>query len=176
MNEVTCSIEGGTMPVISKVEIKVADEVWLATALLHREHPKDSDFAIEEIKERAALLSGRELRPGVYVHIVQHCVANRPPSPGRYRMLVETAPGRRRLFRAGDSYHAAREGSKTHPAPENLPEKYRPLLDWYKKWEASEASNRFDSDPILKLVGAGKHLWRDEDADEYVRSLREGWE
>ena len=164
------------MTTAATADLKVADEVWLATALLHREHPKSSDFEIAEIKERVARESGREPRPGVYVHIVQHCVANRPPSPGRYRMLVETVPGRRRLFRTGDSYHPAREGSKTHPAPDNLPEKYRNLLDWYKDWENSAASNRFDSDPILKLVGAGKHLWRDEDADEYVRSLREGWE
>jgi hypothetical protein len=164
------------MTVAASTQIKVADEVWLATALLHREHPKRADFEIEEIKERAAKESGKELRPGAYVHIVQHCVANRPPSPGRYRMLVETASGRRRLFRTGDSYHVAREGSKTHPAIENLPEKYRDLLDWYRKWEASAANSRFDSDPILGLVGAGKHLWAGEDPDEYVRSLREGWE
>jgi hypothetical protein len=31
-------------------------------------------------------------------------------------------------------------------------------------------------DPILALVGAGKHLWADKDPDEYVRALREGWE
>ena len=29
---------------------------------------------------------------------------------------------------------------------------------------------------ILALQGAGKHLWKDEDPDEYVRRLREGWD
>lgn len=164
------------MAAVALEDIKVADEVWLATALLHREYPKRADFEIEEIKERAAKESGKELRSGVYVHIVQHCVANRPPSPGRYRMLVETAPGRRRLFRTGDSYHLAREGSKTRPAPEDLPEKYRSLLDWYRKWDAAAAARRGDDDPILALVGSGKHLWRGEDPDEYVRRLREDWE
>jgi len=164
------------MTTVATVDLKVADEVWLATALLHREYPKRADFEIEEIMERAAKESGRELRSGVYVHIVQHCVANRPPSPGRYRMLVETAPGRRRLFRTGDSYHLTREGSKTHPAPEDLPEKYQSLLDWYRRWDAAAAARRVDDDPILALVGSGKHLWRGEDPDEYVRSLREGWE
>src|SRR5215470_17822581 len=158
------------------VDLKVADEVWLATAFLHREQPRSVDFGIDEIKERAAKEWGANLRSGVYVHIVQHCVANRAPSPGRYRMLVETGPGRRRLFRTGDSYDVAREGSKTHPAPEDLPEKYRALLDWYRKWDASAASKRFENDPLLALVGSGKDLWRGEDPDEYVRSLREGWE
>jgi hypothetical protein len=69
---------------------KVADEVWIVAALLHREHPKREDFSIEEIMDRAAKEAGKEsLRPGVYVHVVQHCVANRPPNPGRYRSLLD---------------------------------------------------------------------------------------
>src|SRR5271154_5343599 len=104
------------MTVASGVGIKVADEVWIATALLHREYPDKADFTIEEIMLRATEESGAvPLRPGVYVHIVQHCVANRPPNPGRYRVLFETAPRRRRLFRSGDSYDAAREGAKIVP-------------------------------------------------------------
>ena len=87
------------MAVASSTKIKVADEVWIAAALLHREHPKQLDFTIEQIMERAAREAGKEpLRPGVYVHVVQHCVANRPPNPGRYRMLFETTSGRRRLY------------------------------------------------------------------------------
>lgn len=165
------------MAIASDTQIKVADEVWIAAALLHREHPERADFEIEEIKNRAAKEVGRRpLRPGVYIHIVQHCVANRPPSPGRYRMLVETGPGRRRLFRTGDSYHLSREGSKTHPALEDVPEHYRKLLDWYRKWDAASFARRSDEDPILALVGSGKHLWEGDDPDEYVRSLREGWE
>ena len=60
------------------------------------------------------------LRPGVYVHVVQHCVANRPPNPGRYRMLFETAPGRRRLFRNGDVYQTARARCQDHPNAETF--------------------------------------------------------
>jgi hypothetical protein len=26
------------------------------------------------------------------------------------------------------------------------------------------------------LRGSGKHIWADEDADTYIRRLREGWE
>ncbi len=32
--------------------VKVADEVWIATALLHREHPDAVDFSIDQIVGR----------------------------------------------------------------------------------------------------------------------------
>jgi hypothetical protein len=163
--------------IASEVQIKVADEVWIATALLHREHPQVVDFEIEEIMRRATKEAGkRALRPGVYVHVVQHCVANRAPNPGRYRMLFETAPGRRRLFRNGDNYDPAREGSKTIPAQRDLPGSYSDLLDWYRDWNKDSLEERIKNDPLLALYGSGKDLWADEHADEYVKRLREGWE
>jgi hypothetical protein len=165
------------MSVSLQPDVKVADEVWIAAALLHREQPARPDFTLEEIVERArreALVG--PLRPGVYVHVVQHCVANRPPNPGRYRMLFETGPGRRRLFRVGDAYHPAREGAKTIPNPEDMPHGYRGLLDWYRDWCSEAARSRLDADPLLALAASGKHLWADEHADDYVRRLREGWE
>ena len=165
------------MTIASGVGIKVADEVWIATALLHREHPDKTDFTIEEIMKRATKEAGREpLRPGVYVHIVQHCAANRPPNPGRYRMLFETTPGRRRLFRNGDNYDRAREGAKIVPAREDIPFEYSALLDWYRDWNQDNVEDRIKNDPLLALRGSGKELWADEHADEYVRRLREGWE
>lgn len=165
------------MTMASGIEIKVADEVWIATALLHREHPDKADFSIEEIMLRATEEArGQPIRPGVYVHVVQHCVANRPPNPGRYRMLFETAPGRRRLFRSGDSYDTAREGAKMVPARGDLPSKHAPLLDWYRDWAQDSEEDKIKNDPLLALRGSGKQLWADEHADEYVRRLREGWE
>jgi hypothetical protein len=161
----------------TEIRTKVADEVWIATALSHREHPDREDFTIEEISTRAQQEAGKtQLRPGVYVHIVQHCVANRPPNPGRYRMLFETAPGHRRLFRVGDSYDPARQGSKTAPAREDIPAEYASLLDWYREWNKDNVEDRIENDPLLALRGSGKHIWADEDADTYIRRLREGWE
>jgi hypothetical protein len=165
------------MTIASGMEIKVADEVWIATALLHREHPDEADFAIEDIMQRARKEAGKQpLRPGVYVHVVQHCVANRRPNPGRYRMLYETDPGRRRLFRSGDNYDRAREGAKIIPAREDTPSEYAALLDWYREWAQDREKDRIKNDPLLSLRGSGKKLWADEHADEYVRRLREGWE
>jgi hypothetical protein len=165
------------MPAFSKVEVKVADEVWIAAALLHRELPGQADFTVAEIVARAEKegLTGA-LRPGVYVHVVQHCVANRPPNPGRYRMLFESGSGRRRLFRKGDAYHPAREGAKITPRLEDLPDGYHDLLSWYRDWCSGALQSVAQADPLLGLLGSGRHLWADEHADEYVRRLREGWE
>ena len=165
------------MTVAAKSQLKVADEVWIATALLHRERPENEDFMIEEIVKRARREGLHEpLRPGVYVHVVQHCVANRPPNPGRYRMLFETVGGRRRLYRPGDAYHPQRRDGKTAPEPEDVPPKYSNLLSWYRDWCAEAAKDAAENDPLLNAQGSGKHLWADEHADEYVRRLREGWE
>lgn len=160
-------------------ELKVADQVWIAVALLHKENPEQIDFSVDQIVERAEAENSHEkLRPGVYVHIVQHCVANRPPNPGRYRMLVETGKSRRRLFRSGDWYDPNREGSKIVPERDQIPNKYRHLLDWYENayQHAGSRSMDKDNDPLLSLRGSGKALWSGEHADEYVRRLREGWE
>ncbi|MGH9575407.1 MAG: hypothetical protein ACRD40_18005 [Candidatus Acidiferrales bacterium] len=158
-------------------QMKVADEVWVAVALLHREYPKRDDFSVAEIVERAQQEAAcGDLRPGVYVHAVQHCVAGRTPNPGRYRMLVETRKNHRRLFRPGDSFHPDREGSKTVPEREELPERYRSLLDWYRDNYAGKNGSKPEVDPLLALRGSGKALWADEHADEYVKHLREGWE
>ena len=157
-------------------DLKIADEVWVATALLHREHPESEDFAVEEIVERARHEGLRlPFRPGVYVHAVHHCVANRAPNPARYRMLLETRPGRRRLFRAGDAYDARREGSKIMPRREDLPQAYRGLLSWYQDWTGMKSASAVTADPLLALLGSGAQLWQEEHADDYVRRLREGW-
>src|SRR5271166_6350317 len=140
------------MAVASGTQTKVADEVWISTALLHREHPGQADFAIEEIMQRVTKEAGkRPLRPGVYVHVVQHCVANRPPNPGRYRMLFETADGQRRLYRQGDPYHPAREGAKIKPSAEDLPDRYRELINWYDNWSESNSRKAPEHDPLLAL-------------------------
>ena len=67
------------MKAISTEPLKVADEVWIATALLHKENPTRGDFTVAEIIERARAenITG-EMRSGVQVHAYLHCVANRP--------------------------------------------------------------------------------------------------
>jgi hypothetical protein len=163
------------MVTTKRMLVKVADEVWLATALLHRENPSRVDFTVDEIVERArreAIVE--ELRPGVRVHAIQHCVANRPPDPGRYCMLTETGKGTRRLWRTGDPVHPKRIGAKSVPRKEEIPEKYHTLVDWYHQ-KRPQPQHTLSTDPILGMRGLGKKIWKGVDPDEYVRKLREGW-
>ncbi len=110
----------------------IADSIWLATALLHRQSKQAPDFAVQEIIEKVLaenLVNG--FRPGLQVYASKHCVANKSPNPGRYRMLFETGRGRRRLFCEGDPFHASRQGGKIRPEKNELPTQYQPVVDWY---------------------------------------------
>ena len=151
-----------------------ADEVWIATAFLHRENPERNDFTVREIRDRAAreAINGR-LRIGVYRHAHLHCVANLPPNTGKWRMLYATGRLTRRLYREGDPYHPAREGARSLPDRENIPGRYHHLLVWYHSDYSQKHSTPTAQDSILELCGLGKGLWKDEDPDSYVRRLRE---
>ncbi len=90
-------------------DIRVADEVWIAAALLHREHPYRRSFQPQEILDRAKREGLHSPpRPGLQWHVYLHCVANRAPNGGDHRMLYETPDGGRRLYRTGDASHPAR--------------------------------------------------------------------
>ena len=162
---------------MGRMGTKAADEVFIATALLHRENPDREDFTISEIVERAAKenLVG-ELRPGVRVHASLHCVANRAPNPGRYRMLYATGNRTRRLLHASDQVHPQRTG-KIWPEPGDVPPRYVELIDWAKQ-RYGKGSPRRERwlEGIFQMRGMGKELWHGEDPDEYVRKLRENWQ
>jgi len=158
-------------------KIRLADEVFIATALLHREHPEREDFTIDEILNRVEKenLFG-EVRPGIQAHIYSHCVANRPPQPGLHRMLYATGTGTRRLALASDDFHAERHG-KIFPEPDEVPPEYHELIDWAKRrYGQSGTSGGRWLEGIMQMRGLGRELWKGEDPDEYVRQLREGWE
>ena len=155
--------------------LKAADAVWIATAILQRDAP-ESDFSVLKIVDRA--MSERlteKPRTTIYLHVNQHCVANRPPNTARLRMLVETPSGNRRLFHQGDEYHPLRENARILPEPKDLPSKYRSLLTWYQEWSAAHTKSWEETDPLMRLVGSGKHLWKDESGDEFLARLRSNW-
>ena len=147
------------------------------TALLHRHYPESDDFSVKEIVQQAQkekVTGSATLRPGVQVHAYLHCVANKPPNPGRYRMLVETSKGRRRLFRPGDPFHPGRSSGKELPDENEIPPVYGQLIEWYRNDYINHGEAGM-TDPILSLQGLGEELWKEEDADSYVNRVREGW-
>ncbi len=139
------------------VDVSCAVEVFLATALLHRENPERDDFTIQEIASRAAKenITG-QMRMGVSVHVSQHCVANKAPNPAKHRMLFATGRSTRRLFLPGDEADPGRRG-KIFPAADEVPDRYLPLLEW--------ARQRFE-----KGIAEGGQ-WP-LDPDERIRQLR----
>jgi hypothetical protein len=139
------------------VDVSCAVEVFLATALLHKEQPGRPDFTIQEIVNRAARenITG-EMRSGVNVHASQHCVANRAPNPAKHRMLFATGKHTRRLLQPEDEVHPERTG-KVFPDAGELPERYLPLLEWAKE--------RYEQG----LEAAGN---RPLDPDDWTRELR----
>ena len=156
--------------------ILVADEVWVALAMLHRNQPERASFYASEIVDqiRAEKAAG-SFRPGIHPHIYLHCVANLAPNAARYRMLFKLDDDTYRLYRTGDYAHPERRG-KTAPKRNDLPTRYHHLLDWYEtNYCRREAIAADQDDPILQLWGLGKHIWADATADDYVASLRAGW-
>ncbi len=166
----------GATPKTAEESIRVADEAWVGLALLHRENPERESFTAREILDRVKSEGATsELRPGVQVHIYLHNVANVEPNSARYRMFWKLADDTYRLVRPGDHAHPSRRG-KTKPERGELPEQYRHLLDWYEQeYCARESAAKEDDDPILQMRGAGKEIWADTNADDYVRGLRSNW-
>ncbi len=117
----------------------IADSVWLATALLHRENSQASDFSVQEIIQKSLATRHESYSPGLPVFTSKHCVANKAPNSLRYRILVETTRGRRRLFRTGDSFHPDRQNGKVRPDKKDLPSEFQPLVDWYDEVYSKEA-------------------------------------
>lgn len=164
---------------ITASELRLADRIWLAVAMLQRQFP-DMAFSKTEIRQeldKSGLGHGTN-SASVNAHLKQHLVANVPPSAGKYTMLFETRVGFLRLYRQGDLIDPQRRsgrGTKYMPKREEIPSKYHYLLDWYEEWSLQIPQTQtinWEDDPLIRLIGSGKHIWADEHADEYVENLR----
>jgi len=154
------------------LDLKVADAVWVATAMLQREHPDVEGFSVGDIVAKVkqeGLTEGQE--SSIYLHANQHCVANRPPKDARLRMLFQTKGNLRRIFCPSEPFHPARNG-RYCPEPRELPDELLPLIDWYQTWCAKQSRRMVTDDPLLALAGTGEGRWG-LDAVHYVRRLRE---
>ena len=170
------------MPALTyqKGGLKVADELFLIVALLHRELPNRDAFTIGEVLKRAAtegLGAGRADQRSLKLHAYQHAAANEPPGKGgKYRLVYRESDNRIRLLTASDYVHPDRH-QKFYPEPDEVPEKYHELLEWAKQRRAEQGKQ--DArwlQGLFELRGLGKEMWGDADPDQYVSGLREGWE
>ncbi len=116
------------------LHMKAAHEIWVATALLHGEHPLRRDFSVPEILGRALAENPAagfsEVLSG---YAITDCVAIFPPRAVSCRILTATRHDRRRLFRQGDPCHPDRSAAKTRPDKSELPARYHYLVDWYDR-------------------------------------------
>lgn len=166
----------------TKDHVKVADELYLIVALLHREHSEARSFTIAEILERAekeGLGSSRTDQRSLRQHAYEHAAANVPPGKqgGKYRMVYREEDNRIRLLKASDYVHPDRH-QKLRPELDDIPERYHELVRWAEKWSkrGGEQSSVKWLAGLHELRGLGREVWRGVDADKYVRDLREGWE
>jgi len=156
--------------------MKIADEVWVATALLHREQPSRAGFEGSEILRKVGEMhAGGQTRPGVNAHIYLHCVANKKPNSARFRMLYRNPDGTLRLYRRGDDCHPERRNGKTVPEAEAIPGRYGELLKWYRSEYSPAAPEAPSQDPILALRGVGKELWKELGGETFITGLRSDW-
>ncbi|MDO8750120.1 MAG: hypothetical protein Q7K03_03105 [Dehalococcoidia bacterium] len=157
--------------------VKAADQVWIAVALLQKEQPGRGDFSIEEIKGKLLQEFGLVYAPAtILTHISKQCVASEIPNPGRYRMLTRTSRGRYRLFRPGDYYHPEREHGKTMPSAREIPAEYLVLLDSFETEYGPEVK-LLGPDSLLLRMEAGASGQKDVSSahDRYlVEAYREG--
>jgi hypothetical protein len=164
--------------VYAKTGVKVADELFIAVALLTREHPDRLSFSIPEILERAkreGLGRHRSDQSSLKQHAYEHAAANVRPGRGKYRMVYREKDNTIRLLQASDQVHPGRDG-KEWPEETDIPERYVPLVRWAQERYASKRSEgkRWLHD-VLALRGLGKEIWKGVNADEYVSGLRGDW-
>ena len=161
----------------AKSTIKVADELFLIVARLHREQPNKTAFTIKEVLDRAALEGLGSSEGSLRAHASGHAAANRDPKKGgSYRMIFVEDDGRIRLLRSSDYVHPDRH-LKMFPDPNEVPASYHDLLDWAKARYAGEPEKAARwLEGLHELRGLGKEIWAGTDPDAYVRELREGWE
>lgn len=147
---------------------KIADQVWIALALLTRENPTRSGFSGTEIRERVRQEFG-SVPPGVVSHISQHAVATKPVSPSRNRMITKRG-SLNSLYREGDPCHPDRARGKTQPKQHEIPEQFHGVLAWYEESYAGEMREFGPNDAFLQYTPVASSGHRDIAArhDEYL--------
>ncbi len=108
--------------------------VWIATTLLQQTHKDRDAFQPREIfKKMRELKLVQTADVTLLAHISTHCVANTKAVPATHRKLFRVSPGWYRLYKNGDECDPTREGGISAPPPNEIPAKYRNLIEWYNQ-------------------------------------------
>ena len=140
------------MTALPDTNVKVADQVWIALALLTSENPTRDGFTGSEIRERVRHEFG-SVSPGIVTHIAQHCVATKPVSPSRNRMITKRG-FLNSLYREGEPCHPDRTGGKAVPKKHDLPPRYHELLAWYQNAYANQLKTFSQNAALLRYSPA----------------------
>jgi hypothetical protein len=154
-------------------KLSIADTIWLATALLHRAHPRAKGFSHETVLRKVTELDPSLNPRSVSTHLSTHCVASKKANPATLRILTENPDGSLRLFRTGDSFHPTRRTGRTAPKPHALPVQYEYLLQNQTEGPSGNFEYSPAEDPILAISGVGKEMWKQLGGGEaFIRALR----
>jgi hypothetical protein len=152
--------------------MSIADTIWLAAALLHRERPRADGFDHGTILRKVMELDPSLNSRSVSTHLSTHCIAGKMANPATLRILTELPDGLLRLYREGDPCHPTRRNGRIAPKPHALPERYQELLQSDPR--PARAAVPPEEDAILAISGVGKDMWRNLGGGEtFIRALRE---
>ena len=152
------------------------EQIFVAAALLHREHPGRAGFKGHEILRKVREIDRGERRDStINAHIYLHCVANKKPNSATHRILYRNADGTLRLYRPGDDCHPDRKQGKEAPEAAALPPKHRKLAQWYRSEYSAPPPTSEEEDPFMALRGLGKEVWRKLGGVAFIEALRADW-
>ena len=148
--------------------LRIADKIWIAAALMQREHHARRSFKREEIVSKL-----NSLRLGATKLSAVHAYFSGRRVPC---YLHSEHDETLRLARPSDNVPGRSRG-RFAPEKEQLPVEYQTLVDWYwTKYAPASNPSDLENDPVLKLRGVGKELWgRLGGGDAFIRGLRENW-
>ncbi len=161
---------------LDSTKISTANLVWIATSLLHNERKEAEAFSTEEIFQKAKSLNLSSVSDStIQMHISLHCVANAKAQPDTHKKLLRMGRGWYRLYKEGDTFDDSRAKGRILPLPEEIPTKYRYLIDWYrndyskKQSQQNQAENaifvNIENNKTIRLPNEVAEFLQVEDGD-----------
>ena len=122
---------------MKSLPVKVADAIWVSTAMLHASEGIHESFSRGRICDQVVKEIDSSKNAGSIMHNISvHCLANRPAKSksDNHCKLYRESRGRYRLYRSGeDDRDPSRRGCHVEPDRERLPPEHRKWIEWYHR-------------------------------------------